>query len=119
MGYDFRQSSHALRREGQSELENATRLISTAPYTSTTMSSPIAFPSSEADDVPMQDAGVENTPSNVPARLPLFNPSSPSVTGTPRQGGRQNVASSTPLRGAVARRALGISPRPAVLRNGE
>lgn len=67
-----------------------------------------------SDDVP----NVETIP-NAPARLPLFNPSSPSIAGTPKRGGRANVASSSPLRGAVARRALGLPSRLSHASNGE
>lgn len=83
------------------------------------MSSPLPYPSSEADDVVMGEDGpnVETIP-NAPVRLPLFNPSSPSMAGTPNRGGRANVASSSPIRGTVARRALGLSSQLGRERNG-
>ncbi|KAF8513549.1 MCM-domain-containing protein [Hysterangium stoloniferum] len=85
------------------------------------MSSPLPFPSSEADDAVMQDAPVEESFPNAPAprRLPLFNPSSPSIMGTPKQNARSNVASSSPVKGTVARRALGLPIRRPNPTNGE
>ncbi|KAF8581230.1 MCM-domain-containing protein [Ramaria rubella] len=81
------------------------------------MSSPLPYPTS--DDVNMEDVPVGETIPNAPSRVPLFNPSSPSTPGTPRRGGRANAASSTPMRGTVARRALGLtSRRPHVVNTG-
>ena len=79
------------------------------------MSSPPAldFPSSDIEDVAMDD-GTNNTGTTqtqsmpeAPARRdPLFLAGTPSVNGTPT---RQPYDQSSPLRGATARRALGMS----------
>ena len=77
------------------------------------MSSPPAldFPSSEMDDVEMGDGTATTTAgqsmSQAPPADPLFLAGTPSVAGTPA---RQRYADqSSPLRGATARRALGMS----------
>ncbi|GJJ14685.1 hypothetical protein Clacol_008952 [Clathrus columnatus] len=76
------------------------------------MSSPLPFPSSEAEDVQMQGNNeIGETIPNAPSRMPLFQPSSPSSVGTPRQPRYPNVASSSPFRASVARRALGLPIR--------
>ncbi|KAF8902618.1 cell division control protein 54 [Gymnopilus junonius] len=74
------------------------------------MSSPPAldFPSSEIDDVDMADGtSAPQTFEDAPAANPLFLAGTPStVPGTPA---RQRDFPSSPLRGATARRALGMS----------
>ncbi|PPQ92538.1 hypothetical protein CVT25_010371 [Psilocybe cyanescens] len=80
------------------------------------MSSPPAldFPSSEMDDVDMADgtatqgtAGEQTFP-NAPPAQPLFLAGTPSVAGTPASQRYSNPTTS-PLRGATARRAVGLS----------
>ena len=77
------------------------------------MSSPPAldFPSSDFEDVVMND-GTNNTNAQTqsmpeaPQRDPLFLAGTPSVNGSPA---RRLYDQSSPLRGATARRALGMS----------
>ncbi|TFK29479.1 cell division control protein 54 [Coprinopsis marcescibilis] len=69
---------------------------------------PLDFPSSDLD-ADMEDATAGQAAPSSPAN-PLFLPGTPSAAGTPARGGRSSVApQSTPLRAAVARRALGMS----------
>ncbi|PFH50834.1 hypothetical protein AMATHDRAFT_3571 [Amanita thiersii Skay4041] len=75
------------------------------------MSSPpqLDFPSSELDDIPMEDGtGGEQSMPEAPTlqTTPLFL-STP--TQTPVKAGRANAPDSTPLRGVMARRALGLT----------
>lgn len=73
------------------------------------MSSPPAldFPSSdvEMDDGTLDEPGL-NAP---PAQQPLFLAGTPSVSGTPARRWGSNAPDSTPLQGATARRAVGMS----------
>ncbi|KAG6864697.1 hypothetical protein C0991_007801 [Blastosporella zonata] len=70
------------------------------------MSSPPAldFPTSDAD-VEMQDG---DTP-RLPQQEPLFLAGTPSAAGTPARRWGSNAPDSTPMRGATARRAVGLS----------
>ena len=75
------------------------------------MSSPPAleFPSSE--DVDMNDgeaAAEQSMPADAPPLAPLFLPATPSAAGTPARQQHSNASDSTPLRGVMARRALGM-----------
>ena len=75
------------------------------------MSSPPAldFPSSEMDDVEMNDGAAEQSMPDVPPPgNPLFLPATPSAAGTPARQRYSNAPDSTPLRGVIARRALGM-----------
>jgi DNA replication licensing factor MCM4 len=65
------------------------------------MSSPINFPDSDVDM--QEEESAEQSMSNAPPRLPLFEPATPSTGGTPRK----SAVPSTP--GIMARRALGMS----------
>jgi DNA replication licensing factor MCM4 len=72
------------------------------------MSSPPAldFPSSDMEDVVMNDGTQTQSMPEAPRRDPLFLAGTSSVIGTPV---RQPYNQSSPLRGATARRALGMS----------
>ena len=77
------------------------------------MSSPPAldFPSSDMEDTAMNDGTNNETTQTqsmpeAPARRPLFLAGTPSIQGTPA---RQPYDQGSPLRGATARRALGMS----------
>ena len=76
------------------------------------MSSPPAldFPSSDIEDVEMNDVAVaEQSMPNAPSPgNPLFLPATPSAAGTPARQRHSNAPDSTPLRGVIARRALGM-----------
>lgn len=75
------------------------------------MSSPPAldFPSSDMEDVEMNDAAAEQSmPDAPPPGNPLFLPATPSAAGTPAHQRYSNAPDSTPLRGVIARRALGM-----------
>ena len=76
------------------------------------MSSPPAldFPSSEMDDAEMNDgtAAEQSMPGVPPPGNPLFLPATPSAAGTPVRQRHPNAPDSTPLRGVMARRALGM-----------
>ena len=76
------------------------------------MSSPpaIDFPSSEVDDVQMGDgtSAEQSMPEAPPVGVPLFLAGTPSAAGTPARQRYQNGPESTPLRGVIARRALGM-----------
>jgi len=75
------------------------------------MSSPPAldFPSSELDDVDMNDGtNVEQSMPEAPTANRLFLAGTPSTSaGTPSR--QQYQVPSSPLRGATARRALGVN----------
>lgn len=64
---------------------------------------PLDFPSSELGDVPMEDGtqGEQSFP-----EVPLFLGS---PAETPSRPQRANIPENTPLRGVMARRALGFS----------
>ncbi|EIN14579.1 MCM-domain-containing protein [Punctularia strigosozonata HHB-11173 SS5] len=69
---------------------------------------PIDFPTSDMDDIEMDDAattGGQQSMSGAPPVQSLFLPGTPSTSGTPS---RRNVPQ-TPTSGTVARRALGMS----------
>ena len=77
------------------------------------MSSPPAldFPTSDMEeDVDMNDgAAAEQSMPDAPLPgNPLFLPATPSAAGTPAQQRYSNAPDSTPLRGVMARRALGM-----------
>ena len=76
------------------------------------MSSPPAldFPSSDMDDVEMNDETVaeQSMPDAPPAGHPLFLAATPSAAGTPARQRYSNAPNSTPLSGVTARRALGM-----------
>ena len=85
------------------------------------MSSPpaIDFPS---DDIEMADPTVEQTiPDAPPIQEPLFlNPSPSTAAGTPARRWDSNAPQSSPLRGMVARRAVGLNtPKKAPLFDGQ
>ncbi|KDQ56636.1 hypothetical protein JAAARDRAFT_70353 [Jaapia argillacea MUCL 33604] len=69
-------------------------------------SPPMEFPSS--DDVDMQDGTTlaEQSMANAPPPQSLFLPGTPSVAGTPA---RRSAAASSPIRGEIARRAVGMA----------
>ncbi|TFK32059.1 cell division control protein 54 [Crucibulum laeve] len=72
---------------------------------------PLDFPSSEMDDVEMGNAtgtGEQSMPEAPPVN-PLFLAGTPSAAGTPARQRYSNAPEGTPLRGATARRALGMS----------
>lgn len=87
------------------------------------MSSPPAldFPSSEMDDVEMGDGAVEESmPNAPPIQEPLFLNATPSAAGTPARRWGSNAPQNSPLRGLVARRAVGLStPTKTPLFNGQ
>ena len=74
------------------------------------MSSPPAldFPSSDmpVEDVDMNDGAAAEQ--SMPDAPPLFLPATPSAAGTPARQQYSNAPDSTPLRGVMARRALGM-----------
>jgi DNA replication licensing factor MCM4 len=77
------------------------------------MSSPPAldFPSSDMEDVAMNDgtAAEQSMPdAPPPGGNLLFLPATPSAAGTPARQRYSNAPDSTPLRGVMARRALGM-----------
>ncbi|KAF5348780.1 hypothetical protein D9756_009748 [Leucocoprinus leucothites] len=68
---------------------------------------PLDFPSSELDDIEMGDgASAEQSVPAAPPVNPLFLASTPSAAGTPP---RRGAPPETPIRGATARRALGMT----------
>jgi DNA replication licensing factor MCM4 len=87
------------------------------------MSSPPAldFPSSDLDDVEMGDGTVEESmPNAPPIQEPLFLAASPSTAGTPAHRWGSNAPQSSPLRGIIARRAVGLStPKKTPLFSGQ
>lgn len=78
------------------------------------MSSPPALDFPTSDDVQMDDdTGQQTVPDAVSQQNPLFLAGTPSAAGTPRtRRGQSGVPDSTPLRGAVARRALAATQTP-------
>ena len=76
------------------------------------MSSPPAldFPSSDLDDVDMNDgtAAEQSMPDAPPPGNLLFLPATPSAAGTPARQRYSDAPDGSPLRGVMARRALGM-----------
>ncbi|KAG2007180.1 ATP dependent DNA helicase [Coprinopsis cinerea AmutBmut pab1-1] len=68
---------------------------------------PIDFPTSELD-AEMEDGTAGPAAPSSPAN-PLFLPGTPSAAGTPARQRASAAPNSTPLRGSVARRALGMA----------
>lgn len=67
---------------------------------------PIDIPTSDLDDVEMNDGTIEESMPNAPTRDPLFLASPSTAAGTPTRQRYSNAPNITPLHRSVARRNI-------------